>query len=361
MDEYQLNNKIEQLDSVIEEEDKFVPLSLNMLMSKDFGEQEWLVEHLVPKGGITAVSGSPAAFKTWFALELAAMVSKGGILFDKFAASQTGVLFIDEENGERLLQQRLRKLMKVHDLPLFFLSYKNFRLSPKSVSKVIEVVDDNNIGTVIFDSLIRIHGADENDASKMAAVFNMLKEFRKKNITVLFTHHNRKQGFFKGDLAQSMRGSSDILASVDSHLALERKVKDDYITVTQTKNRLEPESKPFKLGIRSEEQSFEFEYLGEVDEAQTKKEDCQELIKDILSEQSEPMYKKQLFDSIKQTGTSIGYSTFKNAVIEMLKNKSLFERKGEGNKTFCSLSPVGDEPEEPTVGQNSFSTIGEEF
>ena len=185
---------------------------------------------------------------------------------------------------------------------------------------------------------MRIHTEEENDAVKMARVFSLLKQFTKEGITIIFTHHNRKQGMYRSNPSQDMRGSSDILASVDCHIAVEKKPKDDFLTLTQTKLRQGEEIKPFKLNIINDEQELKFEFAGEVDEVQTKKADMREAIKDTLEQENRPMFGKELSDALRSTGVEGGYSTFKNAVKEVLEKGELFSQKGEKNKTFFSLA-----------------------
>ena len=331
-------------------EERLKPMALMDLMNKEFPVTEWLVERLIPSEAIVAISGAPAAFKTWLVLDLMLKVSKGDILFDKFVTNQTGVLLVDEENGLRLLQTRFKKLNKSPDLPIYLLSLGDFKLTKESVEKLVSFAKEKSIKLVVFDSLVRIHSTDENDASKMAGVFGILKKFSKEGIAVIFTHHNRKQGAFRSNPSQDMRGSSDILASVECHLAVERKPKEDYLTITQTKLRQGEEMKPFKLNIINDDNEMRFEYAGEVDEIQTKKADIKEAIREVLEQESRPLFGKELFECLKNAGIEGGYSTFKGAVKEMLDKEELFEKKGERNKTFFSLGRFDEVQEELVVG-----------
>ena len=320
-------------------EGQFNPLLVSELMKRQFKDTEWLVNGLIPSGSIVAISGAPASNKTWFILDLAISVATGDILFDKFVVSQTGVLIVDEENGERLLQNRFKKLHKSFDFPIHTISLVGFKLIDRSVEDIIKFCKSNNIKLAIFDSLVRIHSSDENDAMKMSKVFNLLKRFVKEDITVVFTHHNRKQGILRSsNPSQDMRGSSDILASVDCHLAIDRKPKENLITIHQTKLRQQQEMKPFNLNIISDENDFKMEFAGEVDEIQSKKTDIKEAIKDILGQENKPMYKAELSLALKENGVKGGYSTFKTAIKELIESGEIFESKGEKNKTFCSLT-----------------------
>jgi len=332
-----------EVENVNGKDGKFKPLSLSELMNKEFKEIEWVIEKLIPAEGIVVLSGSPATFKTWLILDIAIQVAKGDSLYGKFATNQTGVLIVDEENGERLLKDRLQKFQQNNSLPVFLLSLKGFRLSEKNVTELINYSKDNDVGLIMFDSLVRIHDEDENDATKMNKVFRHLKEFGKAGISVLFTHHNRKQGAFNSNPSQEMRGSSDILASVDCHLATKKKKNEEYLEITQNKLRQDEEIQPFKLRIIREDKELKLEFAGEVDEVEDKKADFKGAIKDLLEQEDKPMYKQQIFDSLKDSGVTGGQSTFKAAVEELVNNKKLFEQRGEKNKMYCSLKPFGIE------------------
>lgn len=146
-----------------------------------------------------------------------------------------------------------------------------------------------------------------------------------------------------------MRGSSDILASVDCHLAIERKPKEDLVIVHQTKLRQGEEMKSFKLNIINDETDLKLEFAGDLDEIQTKKSDFKEAIKDILEQEGKPMYKKEIYDTLRTNGIEGGYSTFKKAAEEMIETGIMFEEKGEKNKVFCSLKPFEPGPEAPIL------------
>jgi len=321
-------------------EGQFNPLPVSELMKKEFKDTEWIVDGLIPSESIIAISGAPASYKTWLILDMAIKIATGNILFDKFVVNQTGVLLIDEESGERLLQNRFKKFQNNFNFPIHTISLMGFKLTEKSVEDIIKFCKSNNIKLIIFDSLVRIHSADENDAMKMSKVFTLLKKFVKEGLTVIFTHHNRKTGILRSsNPSQDMRGSSDILASVDCHLAINRNAKEDLITVNQTKLRQQEEMKPFKLNVISDENEFKLEFAGDVDEIQSKKSDIKEAVKDILGQENKPMYKKELSVALKDNGVEGGYSTFKKAIAEMVEKGEIFEKQGEKNKIFCSLHP----------------------
>jgi hypothetical protein len=94
---------------------------------------------------------------------------------------------------------------------------------------------------VIMDSLVRVHRAKENDSGEMAVVFGKLKQLMAKHqgLAFVFTHHTRKPSLAGGDAANSLRGSSEIRAFVDSQLAL-RKVEDGLVLSQEKARWAEP-------------------------------------------------------------------------------------------------------------------------
>ena len=92
---------------------------IDELMGQYYPEQEYIVDRLIPDASITILSGTSRSFKTYTLLEIAISVAKGEPLFGQFETLHGGVLVIDEENGERLLQKRLYQLGATVDLPIY--------------------------------------------------------------------------------------------------------------------------------------------------------------------------------------------------------------------------------------------------
>jgi hypothetical protein len=333
-----LEKRLKTIDKEINEreevESKFIPISLSSLMTEEFGEVGWIVDKLIPLEGTTALSGSPASFKTWLALDIAIKVAKGEQLFGKFNTKKTGVLIIDEENGKRLLNSRLKKMCQVADLPVYFICLSGFKLGRGLLAKVVEITQKYGVGLVIFDSLVRIHDADENNAVEMAGVFRYFKELNKRGLTVLVTHHNRKKGIFKEDPAQSIRGSSDISASVECHLALDRKRGESFVTVIQAKNRVAEELKPFNLNIISDDNNWKFEYAGELDEKKMKKEDEQSLFLEVLKNLKEADL-VEIYQSLKG---EVGINKIREIAKELKGKGQILSKKEAHNREVFLLA-----------------------
>lgn len=258
------------------------------ILAHDFGEEEWLVESLISKQGITALSGNPGDFKTWVTIHIALCMSRDTSVFGKFKAMQGGVLVIDEEDHLRLLKKRLELLGAKETDKIYYLSQNGIKMDDEKVrDSILEIVKEKNIKLLILDSLVRVHQQDENDAKGMAKVFSGLQKIIVAGASVLFTHHHRKQvGFGSGNLGQSMRGSSDILAAVDCHITIEKKKDEaDRLVIRQTKLRQAELLPPFEVNIlKGELGPSGFEYAGNYDEKKLKAEEVAAAVVLVLME-----------------------------------------------------------------------------
>ena len=318
-------------------EDQGEYILLSELMTMYFKPDSWIVDKLIPSEGITAISGAPASFKTWIILMLAVEVSRGGLLFGQFPTNQCGVLIVDEENGIKLLRKRLDLLEPENTLPIHFRSFSSFKLGNQSIESMLEYIKENQIGLVIFDSLIRIHSGDENDAGQMSKIFLFLKQFNKNKVTVVVTHHHRKQRQNgHGNPSNEMRGSSDILASLDCHIAVERDGKE--VTIQQPKLRQDEEMKPFKLKlIKDEKGLLFFQHEGEAVEMERKSDQRKRAVMELLKEKNEKLFQKQILESLQSSGLEIGETTLRIVLKELEGDGVIEKAKGSGNTTYYSL------------------------
>ena len=169
------------------------PISFKELFKIKFPENQWAVQDLVPLEGITIISGPPANFKSWIILQMAIDISKGEKLFDRFECQKQKVLIVDEENHPSETQKRAKMLVRDEDLSIFFLSEASFQINQKKfLTSLLKFCEENEIGVVFFDSLVRIHSSDENSASDMAQVFQKIKKLCHNKLTVVLTHHEKK-------------------------------------------------------------------------------------------------------------------------------------------------------------------------
>ena len=263
--------------------------SIGDILGHDFGMEEWLIDSLISKQGMMALSGNPGDYKTWVSIHFALCVSRNLPVFGKFKTVQGGVLIIDEEDHLRLLKKRLELLGAKDTDNIHYFSQSGIKVDVEAVrDMILEIVREKNIKLVILDSLVRVHQQEENDSGGMSKVFSSLQKIIKAGASILFTHHHRKQqkGQSTVSRGQSMRGSSDILAAVDSHTTIEKKNDtENRLVLRQTKLRQGELLPPFEVTITTSEFGPSgFEYAGDYDEKKKKAEEVAEVIPSLLVE-----------------------------------------------------------------------------
>lgn len=307
--------------------------SLSNLLSKVFPRSEWLVEKLVPDSGLVLMSAAPASFKTWLALEMSLCVADGKPLFGIFPTKASGVLIADEESGDRMLQDRFKKLgAKIEDSPwnekpIYYLSRIGRHIDDNYVKELIPECKKHDIKLVIFDSLVRFHSARENDAGEMSKVLNLFKTLSDNGIAALVLHHNRKTGSAVGT-GEMVRGSSDILASCDVHLSVNRHKRK--ITISQTKNRYEEEIEPFSVELKTinSERSV-FEYLGK---ESSKDEQMDELRNIVLGQIEEnPGINKSKLTRFVSQNNAVSSNSIQVIINDLIKENSIRTERGAKN------------------------------
>ncbi|MDP3729175.1 MAG: AAA family ATPase [bacterium] len=308
--------------------------SVSEIMSRDFGEQSWVVDQLIPIEAVTILSGNPQNFKTWLTIEIAKCVSLGTSFIKKFPTTQGAVLIIDEEDHIRHIKDRLKSLEIPNEAPIYYLSQMGIKIDDNRwLNNILTLAKEKSIKLIILDSLIRIHSQEENDAGGMSHVFERIKEFTKNGITILVTHHHRKEGFGTKNPSQSMRGSTDIGAAVDCHLSVE--MRDGRLLIHQNKLRVAKQLKPFSITIDfSENEKLTMEYGGEIAEKEHKSDAVKEVILEILKDGEQT---REEINMKAKSSVNVG----KNAIFEALKGLELDElitvRMGDSNKKFYSL------------------------
>ena len=145
---------------------------------------------------------------------------------DRFAVAEPGgVLIYMAEDAAPVVKQRLEGLCRhrgldLAALPIGVITASSVRLDlPHDQSRLDETVRRHAPRLLLLDPFVRLHRIDENRASDVAAVLGYLRELqRAHDLAVTVVHHTRKNGGADG--GQSLRGSGDFFAWVDTALCL---------------------------------------------------------------------------------------------------------------------------------------------
>jgi hypothetical protein len=195
---------------------------------------EWVVEGMLPAGGVTLLAGESGSYKTWLALALARSVAAGQEFLGR-RALRRGVLYLDRENPAALVRQRAERLGlgAAEGLKLWGGWLDD---PPPAIgdARLAEMARQHG-PLMVFDSFIRFHAQDENSATEMAAVMAELRGLANAGACVLVLHHKPK-----GESSQ-YRGSSDIRAGVDVAISVSLEREAGRLKLACFKNRLGPE------------------------------------------------------------------------------------------------------------------------
>jgi hypothetical protein len=202
------------------------------------GKQSWLIPNVLSTGGLHYISSPPGSGKTWVMCDLIRACCFGGKWLNEFEIPQTRVLYLDEEMGVQKVLERLRKLGMRSAEGMGYLNRVGIRFDqPLDVERIVKHCQSQGIGLVLIDSLVRIHGMDENDNSQMRKLYDAFKKLLDNGITVLIAHHNRKGGTDSTVKHEGMRGAAEIVAAADMAYSVEKQANGLY-RMFVTKGRL---------------------------------------------------------------------------------------------------------------------------
>ena len=253
-----------------EVEETYTPIwdvsPLSVYTSTPMRPVQWLIPHIIPRGGCGVLAASPKIGKTRLALEILTGLSCNdnpmGILVDKHP--NVGLLSL--EDGEELVLNRISQCLyqsqvrSTHhwagyiDLDLVWHPGSKINLfvgfNPADLSQIedrrhlLDVIQNNSLDLLIIDTLSMCIGkADINNSTDMYSILSGVKYIAQKtNCAIMFIHHTRKkQGITRNESMQDMLlGSTAVYAWSDFVLHL-YKDKDDIMHL-QSQNKQEQNS-----------------------------------------------------------------------------------------------------------------------
>ncbi|MEK7995088.1 MAG: AAA family ATPase [Planctomycetota bacterium] len=191
-------------------------------------QQPWLIERLWSHQAVGIIGGSPKSGKTWLALEMAVSVASGSPCFGTFPIFSPGpVLLYAAEDSAATLRSRVETLARLHKvnferLDVHIITVDSLRLDrPDHQGRLESTLRAYKPALLLLDPLVRVHAIDENVAGQVAALLGYLRSLqRKTGAAIAVVHHVRKNTSPTGAAGNSLRGSGDLYAWLDSFLYL---------------------------------------------------------------------------------------------------------------------------------------------
>lgn len=309
------------------------------LLKMDLPETEFLVETLIPKEGITILGGSPSSCKSWLLQEIGKCVASNKDLFGKFKTKEAKVLYIDEEAPASETKRRWKLLEPAPVTMIDFMNLQGFKIDNSEHRKALhDLCDWRGYGLLIFDSLRDLWIGNENDSKETQILIDYFREFVRRGITILISHHHRKLDFLNSkEPSQLLRGSSVLLAGIDSLISIEKtKATDEIIELVITHARLRQgkAKAPFKVNLIETDGVVKFEWSKELEDEGQKIENAKIAVKNLL--QDKEMFQAEIIAAL--VPYSFSPITIRRATEELKQDKQLVQRSGEKNRIYLRLS-----------------------
>ena len=195
------------------------PLYFSALdLTKEPPPTDWVVQDLIAANDVNLWVGEPEVGKSWLLMDLACAVADEREKFLGRTVNRHGrVLYIDEENPEDVVRQRLARLGLDLDASknLRYLHHQGVRLD-KHPERLIDEAVAFQPTLVLIDSLTRVHTGDENNAGFIAQLFNdgVNPLVRETGAALVMLHHVNKSD--SNSAFGRVRGSSDITGTIDA-------------------------------------------------------------------------------------------------------------------------------------------------
>jgi hypothetical protein len=200
------------------------PKSLKSLWNKVFPDLDYLIQGILPAGGVNLVCGSPKTGKTNFCTNLGLSLAYGGVFLGQ-KVEKTNVLLLNLEDGERRLKQRVATIIAENEEPPDNFDYISGVTGLNAVTTINHWLE-KQIGRslVIIDTLAKFRGIMKNNQNLYDFDYQspqLLRELAEKyQVTFLIIHHTRKAE--SEDVLNTISGSLGLSGACDNIFVLKR-------------------------------------------------------------------------------------------------------------------------------------------
>jgi len=195
---------------------------------------EWLIHGMWQKGRINAMSGFEKSGKSRLMNWLLAGLAKESCL--GFGCSgEPSILYLCGEEPIATVNNRIMRYAEIqgiadynYDIDFVEAAAMRLDLRPQR-NALLDRLRSDGRNMLVIDPWRRVHGADENDSSAMAPLYNDLRRWSNTyGITVLILHHTPKlsEDTDMSRIASWFRGSTDLPAILDTATYVNRQKRN---------------------------------------------------------------------------------------------------------------------------------------
>lgn len=216
----------------------------------------YLVDHVLQAGSLSIWYGYPGSLKSNLVLDMALAIATGQSwlparpgstdTFAGYAVVQTPVIWIDIDNGEDVIEERIKAFGTVYgadaSTSFFYMPYPIIRaVSAKSMTDLTDFIFQTGLRRpfIILDTLLRAAKVKDENSSEMDTVmYNIHKLAEDLKATLAMISHSNKVN--TGRAGNALRGHSSIEGGVDYVFRIRREGNSDTIDVENEKARRKP-------------------------------------------------------------------------------------------------------------------------
>jgi len=199
--------------------------SLRELVEKDLPPINWTIDGMISEGAILFFS-PPKMGKSLAVLDLAIEVGRGGNWLGNFPVSKGKALYLDLENGETILQKRV-KSRPFDSAHLEDVDYATEwpRLNESGLEELEKwIVSNPEARLIVIDTLERIRPLSSNRnpyREDYAAVSKLNDLAHKYHVSIVIVHHTNQQSEV-ADFYTACSGTNGLTGGVDGAMRLNR-------------------------------------------------------------------------------------------------------------------------------------------
>lgn len=218
----------------------FVPcvdvVDVSELQDKTLPPMKWLIDDLLPVGGVVMLYAKPKMGKSFLAIQLALTVASGGE-FLGFQAQKHEVLYIDLETSQRSMKNRISMMTADAPKGLYLMTpqevFEFGNIGNGFESQVDYFLESHKgVKLVIVDTYGLIQGSRPSQyiyRQEYAEISHLNSWARKKGFTLVLIHHQNKQDDYANPV-QGISGSTGITGGLQAYYILSKRDYTDKMT-----------------------------------------------------------------------------------------------------------------------------------
>ncbi len=210
------------------------------VISEEIPPIEWIVKYFLPRPSVITIFGKPKHKKTLVVMDMCHHISSGLSWMTSDPTGRDGievrsarVVWVDLENGSRLLKRRMKAFARALDVSISRGQFQAYSMpdpwldlsKPENVLAMIERIQAlGDIGVLVIDHLGQVFGGIDENSPLASQVMGAIRQIAEScNVAIILIHHAKKGiGKDSGNLEDQLRGSGAILAGVDAAFLIER-------------------------------------------------------------------------------------------------------------------------------------------